>query len=263
MDYWQYHLIKPFLSWRNKYLKSLSKKESRVLDLYNKTVLEISEYTKEPAEVIRKKHHMGPETEPRYGIFEKQENLTTDKVERFYKDAKYYLYELPLWNAERARPQYLYRIIKPYLQKYGCKKVLDFGGGTGDLCLELALQGLDVSYCDIGQEVATFAKWRFHRRQYEITMYDSIGSLEGQQFDGVISFDCFEHIKDLDVVIKKLVQLIKPKGLLISSEAFEGGGLHLLENQKYHDIQVFNDLLTGVGLKFVGRIAQYIFYQKL
>ncbi|MGE0267598.1 MAG: class I SAM-dependent methyltransferase [Candidatus Omnitrophota bacterium] len=243
-------------------MKYSAKKESKEFDLYNKAVLEISEYTQESVEVVRQKHHMGPQTEPRYGLFEKQECLTTESVEQFYKDAKYYLYELPLWNAERARPNYLIRILKPYLRKYNCQKILDFGGGTGDLCLELAAQGYTVSYCDIGAEVSRFAKWRFDRRQLEITMYDSITSLENHQFDSIISFDCFEHIKDLRGLVEKLVRSIRSKGLLISADAFEGGGLHLLENQKYHDIKVFDDLLKSLGLRFVGRMAQYVFYQK-
>ncbi|MBZ0165676.1 MAG: class I SAM-dependent methyltransferase, partial [Candidatus Omnitrophica bacterium] len=188
MKTWQYHLIKPVLSWQNKSLKKWAGKESARLNLYEKTLQEISEYTGEPVETVREKHHLGPKSEPAFSIFQQQDKLTVGTVEHFYKEATYYLYELPLWNAERARPRYLYRIVQPYLKRYGCTEVLDFGGGTGDLCLELAGQGLGVTYCDIGKEVSDFARWRFARRNLDVRMCSDIGELPEKSYDAVISF---------------------------------------------------------------------------
>lgn len=262
MKSWQYEILRPVISWRNKAYKRWAIEQSERLNLYDNTVKEISEYTGESLEEVRKKHHMGPRKEPTFAIFQQQESLTANSVEGFYKDATYYLYELPLWNAEKARPQYLYRIMEPYLKEHNCHKVLDFGGGTGDLCLELAEQGHTASYCDIGREVASFAQWRFDRRGYSVNMYDSLDAMQGQEFDAIISFDCFEHIKDLPQVLTKLNRLIRKGGLLISGDAFEGGGLHLEENFQYHDAEKYDQLLASKGLSFSGRFAQYLFYQK-
>lgn len=262
MNSWQYELMRPVLSWRNKWYKKWAQNESRRLNLYEETLKEISDYTGEPVEAVREKHHMGPRKEPTFAIFQQQEKLTSSSVENFYREATYYLYELPLWNAEKARPQYLCRIMRPYLDKYGCHTVLDFGGGTGDLCLALADAGRQVSYCDIGKEVADFARWRFQRRGLDVAMYDSLDAVSGKVFDAVISFDCFEHIKDLPAVVGGLSRCVRPGGLIISGDAFEGGGLHLEENFKYHNADTFDRMMSDNGLTFVGRFAQFVFYRK-
>lgn len=263
MNMLQYKIMKPYLSWENKAYKRWAAREGRRIQLYDETVREISEYTGESIDTVRQKHHLGPRSEPAFAIFQEQDKLTVNNVEQFYKEATYYLYELPLWNAERARPLYLYRVVRPYLEKYGCSDVLDFGGGTGDLCLQLADRGIQMNYCDIGKEVAEFARWRFERRKLHVPMVDSLDGLSGRSFDAIISFDCFEHIKGLDTVVQRLVQLIRDGGLLISGDAFEGGGLHLEENYKYHDPDTFDALLQRNGLQFVGRLAQFVFYQKI
>lgn len=262
MKSWQYELMRPVLSWRNKWYKRWAEGESRRRNLYEETVRELSEYTGEPEETVRRKHHMGPRTEPTFAIFGEQDKLTASAVENFYREASYYVYELPLWNAEKARPQYLHRVMRPFLDKFGCRSLLDFGGGTGDLCLEMAAGGYQVAYCDIGKEVAEFAGWRFQRRGLTVPMYDSLDGLEGKTFDAVISFDCFEHIKDLPAVIAHLARCVRPGGLLISGDAFEGGGLHLEENFKYHNADTFDRMLQDNGMTFAGRFAQYVFYQR-
>ncbi|MCA9394615.1 MAG: class I SAM-dependent methyltransferase [Candidatus Omnitrophica bacterium] len=262
MKSWQYELMRPMLSWRNKIYKKWAEDESRRLNLYQETLKEVSEYTGEPLETVRKKHHMGPRKEPTFAIFQQQDRLTVSAVENFYREATYYLYELPLWNAEKARPQYLCRIMRPYLDKFRCREVLDFGGGTGDLCLALAASGRQVAYCDIGKEVSDFARWRFQRRGLDVKMYDALDGLSGETFDAVISFDCFEHIKDLPAVVNRLSRCVRTGGLLISGDAFEGGGLHLEENFQYHNADAFDRLMQANGLSFVGRFAQFVFYRK-
>lgn len=259
----RYYLIKPFLSWRNKYLKHITRLEAKKNKLYDKAVAELETYTKESSDKIRHKHQLASNGEPGIEIFNQQSQLSKENVEQFYKQCKYYLYELPLWNAETNRPAYLYLIIKSYLKKYGCHKVLDFGGGTGDLCLELAQRDLDVTYCDIGEHVFNFARWRFERRKLKVYMVKSLDVLEDQSFDAVISFDCFEHLKDLQKFVMRLASLVRSGGLLITSDAFSGGGVHLEENQKYGNFQNLNSLMNSVGLIFIGKFAQYYFYKKL
>ena len=258
----QYNLLKPFLSWRNKYLKHKTRQEDKRNKLYDKAVAELEEYTKEASNIIKEKHRIAANGESGIDIFKDQAQLSKNSVEHFYQQCKYYLYELPLWNAEVNRPRYLYLIVEPFLRKYHCKKVLDFGGGTGDLCLELAKHNLDVTYCDIGEHVFNFAKWRFEKRKYNVSMVKSLEALKGQRFDAIISFDCFEHIKNLDQVVKHLGDLVRPGGLLITCDAFAGGGLHLEENQKYGNFQEYDQLMKSAGLVFVGKFAQYFFYRK-
>ena len=259
----QYYLSKPFISWRNKYLKSKTRKEAKQLKLYDKAVQELEAYTHEGARDICQKHQQSLTLEPGARIFDEQSSLSKASVERFYQQCKYYLYELPLWNAEINRPAYLYLIVEPFLKKYACRKVLDFGGGTGDLCLELAKHALEVTYCDIGEDVYNFACWRFEQRGHQVAMAKGLAALKGGSFDAVISFDCFEHLKDLPSVVAELSLVIRPGGLLITSDAFSGGGLHLEENQKYGVFKNYDHLMNSAGLVFVGRFAQYFFYKKI
>lgn len=261
-NFLKYKFLKPFKSWRNKYLKYVTKKEAEESGLFEITAKEISEYTNEPVDIVKQKHKSGPETEEDYTIFRNQGCLTNLSVEDFYKKCSYYLYELPLWNAERNRPRYLYLICSPYLNRNSYRKVLDFGAGAGDLCIELAKNGLDVTYCDIGQNLYNFAKWRFEKRNLYIELIKGIGKIEDKDYDCIFSFDAFEHIKDFPGILGRLVQHIRPDGSLIFSGAFSGGTLHLEENEAYNGFDRLDALMRSLGLEFQDRFAQYYFYKK-
>lgn len=261
-NYLKYKLCKPFKSWRNKYLKSMTKKDALKRSLYNQVAGEISSYTNEPAEVIKHKHKLGPEVEKSFNIFQNQVNLTKSSVEDFYKSCSYYLYELPLWNAERNRPMYLYLICSPYLKHNRYKKILDFGGGAGDLCIELAKHNLDVTYCDIGENLYNFSKWRFEKRNLPIKMVKGIDRIQIRDYDCIFSFDAFEHLKDLPAALKMLVSYLRPGGSLVFSGAFSGGTLHLEENDKYNNLSNLDFLMKDCGLIFQDKFAQFYFYKK-
>jgi 2-polyprenyl-3-methyl-5-hydroxy-6-metoxy-1,4-benzoquinol methylase len=261
-NYVRYILLKPFKSWKNKYLKFVTKKESLRLRLFDATVEEISQYTKEPREVVLEKYHLGPESEGGFAIFKRQTELCRRDVEEFYRRCAYYLYELPLWNAERNRPRYLALICVPYLKKNHYARVMDFGGGAGDVCIELARNKLAVSYCDIAEELFQFARWRFTRRKLSIEMIKGIAGIK-DEYDCIVSFDAFEHIKDLPEILKQLARFIKPGGSLIFSGAFSGGTLHLEENERYNNLRELDTLMQACGLTFQDKFAQFYFYKKV
>ncbi|MFH1777644.1 MAG: class I SAM-dependent methyltransferase [Candidatus Omnitrophota bacterium] len=261
--YLRSRILKPIKSWKNKYLKYLTNQDAKKSDLFNKTVMEISEYLKEPQEVVREKYEKcGPDSEAQFDVFKDQDNLRDLDVKEFYKRCSYYIYELPLWNAQHNRPKYLYLMSKSFITRNNYKKVLDFGAGTGDLCIELAKNNLDVTYCDIGEQLYNFANWRFKKKNLPVKMVEGIENLDKQIFDCIFSFDAFEHIKDLQGVIKVLVNHIRPGGGLIFSGAFTGGTLHLEENNKYDNFKEMDKLLSNCGLIFQDKFAQYYFYAK-
>ena len=262
LNYLRYNLQYPFKAWKNKYLKRVTKKEAKAKDLYGQGIKEISEYTGEPLEVVKEKHHLGPEKENNYEIFKDQKELCGSEVEDFYRDCYYYIYELPLWNAETNRPKYLGLITLPYIRRNKYTKVMDFGGGAGDLSIELAQNNLDVTYCDIGEPLINLAKWRFNRRNLPVKLVKGLDNVS-DKFDCIFSFDAFEHISDLPVTLKKLVSRIKTGGSLIFSGAFSGGTLHLEQNEKYHAFKDLDALMRSCGLTFQDRFAQFYFYKKL
>lgn len=262
INYLKYISSKPFKSWKNKYLKSVTKKDAIKNDLYNKIAREIAEYTHEPIEIVKQKHKLGPESERNFNIFRDQQNLAKTDVESFYKDCSYYLYELPLWNAERNRPKYLSMLSLPYIKRNNYKKVMDMGGGAGDLSIELANSNLDVTYCDIGECLFDFAKWRFARRGLPIKMVKGIENVLDKDYDCIFSFDTFEHIKNLPEMLKKIVACLKPKGSLIFSGAFSGGTLHLEENEQYDEFNKLDAFMESCNLKFQDKFAQFYFYKR-
>lgn len=260
--YFRYLFLKPYKSWKNKYLKYITKLEAEKFNLYDKTAREISEYTGEPIDIVKQKHKLGPESENNFEKFQYQKGLTKPDVDEFYRKCRYYIYELPLWNAERNRPKYLCLICLPYLKAHNYKKVMDFGAGTGDLCIELAKIGLDVIYCDRGDNLFNFAKWRFERRNLPVKMVRGIDNIN-EIYDCIFSFDTFEHIKDLPEVFKELIKYIKPEGSLIFSGAFSGGTLHLEENEKYNEFKELDKLMQNHGLFFQDKFAQLYFYKRI
>ena len=252
----------PFSSWINKYLKSAAKSYSQKHDLYLKTSQEIGEFTNEPAELVRNKHKGGFSNDNATVIFEQQETLKKEEVENFYRNFSYYLYELPLWNAERARPYYLWRMMQPFLEKNHYKKILDFGGGAGDLCIELSSRGYEVDYYDISKPLHKFMAWRLSKRSNKgIRMYDDITKINNT-YDVVVSFDVLEHLKEIPAALGMLASKIRKAGSFIFSGAFSGGTLHLEENEIYNDFKAIDKLLAENGFRFEKKFAQFYFYKK-
>jgi len=173
------------------------------------------------------------------------------------------MYELPLWNAERARPYYLWRMMRPFLEKHSYKRILDFGGGAGDLCIELSSRGYEIDYYDISKPLHQFVEWRFSRRSNSrVRMYDDIIKIDNT-YDVIVSFDVLEHLKDMPTTLDTLSRKVRKGGSFIFSGAFSGGSLHLEENEKYNDFKTIDSLLAAKGFRFAKRFAQFYFYKKI
>ncbi len=140
---------------------------------------------------------------------------------------------------------------------------MDFGAGAGDLCIALASNGLEVTYCDIGDCLYDFAKWRFEKRHLPVKMAKGIENLKEEKYDCIFSFDAFEHIKDLPEMLDRLIAHLRPGGSLIFSGAFSGGTLHLEENERYNEFKKMDALMQGCGLTFQDKFAQFYFYKRL
>ena len=130
---------------------------------------------------------------------------------------------------------------------------MDFGGGTGDLCIELAQNGMDVTYCDIGEALFNFAQWRFQKRNLSVRMIRELSTAADGSLDGIVSFDAFEHVKDLPEVVGQLVRCLRKGGMLIFSGAFSGGTLHLEENERYNEFKNLDQLMRQRGLSSTTR----------
>ncbi|MCQ9205067.1 MAG: class I SAM-dependent methyltransferase [Omnitrophica bacterium] len=256
LNYARHVFLKPLKSWKNKYLKHTISKNPVNSLLYQKTLEEISEYTKESVEIVEQKCRSSRSRDVNW------ENVSENEIIDFYKNEERFLYELPLWNAECNRPEYICRIITPYLKQNKIELIFEYGAGTGDIAMALAERGFKVIYSDINERLINFAKWRFARRKLDIDIYNLDINNQLPKSDCVISFDVLEHLKDLPQKIKIIHSSLSEEGSFVFSGAFSGGELHLIENEIYATHKHLNNMLQARGFTFDNKFAQYYFYRK-
>jgi len=252
-----YYLRKPFHSSYHKKIKKLSAKYAQANNSYRLAISEIAEYTNEAKDIVEARCSRLLES-----ISSKCfDDLPQEDLDSFYSQTEHYLYELPLWNARCGRPWAISSHLIPYFKKKDYKKVLDFGGGTGDLCLYLASKGFEMSFIDINEPAVNFAKWLAARRGLNIHFLNGKGP-QDELFDCIVTFDVFEHLKNLPEKVKYLVSLLRYGGALIFNIEFSGGGLHIAENKKYQNIKTLDLMLKNSKLRFDNKFKDIYFYTK-
>ena len=127
------------------------------------------------------------EWESKYG------NSDVSNEEDFYRDCKNYLFDISNYNLETDRIKtYVARILRG--MKGG--PVLDFGGGTGDLSLSLALLKVPVLYFDICESSRDFLIWRINKYDIkDITVIDSLDDILNYNYRNVAALDVLEHLQ--------------------------------------------------------------------
>jgi len=251
-----YILNKPFKSWKNKYFKYLLYKDCNNHSLYQETIKEISDYTGEPVDVVKERSKNLSKENMSWST------ATEEEIISYYKNDSSYLYELPLWNAERNRGEYIARIIAPYLLKNKVKTVLDFGAGAGDILIALAKRGFKVTYTDINSKLIDFVQWRFKRRNLKVDVHCLNEDLILPAVDCVVTFDVLEHLEDIPKYIKLFSSALSDRGVFVFSGAFQGGDSHLEKNEIYNNFKCLDSLLKKNNLIFYDQFAQYYFYNK-
>jgi SAM-dependent methyltransferase len=95
-------------------------------------------------------------------------------------------------------------------------RILDFGGGAGDVSLALAEAGFDVTYVDVNRECRRFADHIF--AESGLTKSDSI---EGR-FNTVLALNVLDHLDDPLGALSEIHALLNPGGICILSLSFDG-----------------------------------------
>lgn len=137
---------------------------------------------------------------------------TEDEIKKFYEIVPYYPFELAYWHMKR-----LQRRLRKDVISLSFGDVLDYGGGIGDLCIELAKKGLNVTYGDVRGRNWEFAKWLFEKKGYDIKMIklgkDKIP--KNMLFDTIICIDTIEHVPNPEVVLEDIATHLKNNGRLV------------------------------------------------
>ena len=125
-------------------------------------------------------------------------------------------------------------------------RVLDFGGGTGNLSLSLAARGFRVHYHELSALQKDFTRFRVYRHglHENVGILDSWVQIPSEHYDAVCAFDVFEHLPDLPEVIDRLAGSLRDGGLLIDTPSFGPG----LFNPMHHEDPGLESLLAGHGL---------------
>ncbi len=126
-------------------------------------------------------------------------------------------------------------------------RVLEFGGGTGNLSLALAARGLDVDYLELSALQKDFVRFRMglHGLEDRMSVLDWWASLHSEAYDVVCAFDVFEHVSDLSSTLNRIVPTLAAGGALVESSPF----FVSLSNPMHHEDPGFDDLLRAHGLE--------------
>ncbi len=115
-------------------------------------------------------------------------------------------------NILIAWPPILEILNKTFSKSQGIK-VLDYGCGTGGLCIKLDSMGFDVTGIDTSTEMINAAK---HHSPSSIKYF--VGNEESippeSKFEAITTVKTTPYIKDLDKVLQTLVTYLKKDGLL-------------------------------------------------
>jgi len=143
---------------------------------------------------------------------------TEEEIKEFYKTVPYYLFDIAYYSGRVSRRLFLQKVIE---LSFG--DVLDYGGGIGDLSLELAKRGMDVTYVDVQSKNMEFAKMRFQKycSSHNIQVLDVDRDQEKiwrKHYDTIICLGVIEHISRPRDILYKMAKSLRKDGRLIITE---------------------------------------------
>jgi len=134
------------------------------------------------------------------------------------------------WQKPRTTPIKAIEMTKPNLDKNGV--VLDYGCATGTRTNILAENAKEVLGIDISSKMIAEATRRANEsavenvRYMHATIFDE--RLEKESFDAIVAYSILHLVDDLDEVIQRVNELLKPGGFFISETPILGQKKSLL-----------------------------------
>lgn len=180
-------------------------------------------------------------------------------LDELYRDGNGFLLELLASFGEGGRAEMSLFALVTLLCRLDPRqsRVLLFGDGLGFDSAQLLAVGFAVDYLDVQQSRvssaarALIANWVEPSAQDRLQWIAKLG--DEPVYDAIISFEVIEHIHQPRQALKDLARVLKPDGLLIMSECFDGvepqWPTHLHENLRYAGLLPF--LLAEQGFSWV------------
>lgn len=133
-----------------------------------------------------------------------------EDVKMYYEENPFYIFELIFWHSTG----YQRKLRQKFITKIQ-GMVLDYGGGVGDLCIEIAKKGFKVDYADLPGRTFEFAKWLFSKKGYNIEMINLNKEKLSKKYDTILCIDVIEHVKNPELLLKNFIEHLSDNGRLI------------------------------------------------
>jgi 2-polyprenyl-3-methyl-5-hydroxy-6-metoxy-1,4-benzoquinol methylase len=187
-------------------------------DLREVVLSELSEYFKQPVEVVRQRSlHWEDESVEEW---EARDRSTPEALYDFYRTQVSWIFDTMYYHAKQyygeATPETV-EIVAGLRDRLPAKlSVYDFGAGPGSSGLFFARLGWEVSLGDISTSMLDFARWRLQKHGVNATLYDTAkDELPAESFDLITAFDVMVHVPDIEETLVKLRRALKPGGYLV------------------------------------------------
>jgi len=178
---------------------------------------------------------------------------------KFYADTEWQIYGLLAFNDDRRVDALTYP-----LRHYPKSKILDYGGGIGEVTMTLA-RNHDMYYHDIPGKTQDFAKFLSEHSKRPITFLTETGIHE-HKFDVIIIADVLEHVTNPLELMARIVSRLNPGGSILTTGLDFSVGkhipMHLAVNRGYKEA-MHKMLSTEFYMKFFeGTINEVIYLWK-
>lgn len=213
---------------------------SRQIDI----VADLAAYTKLPSEEVAHELQTRSRLSFRAEWHEADAALRLDHW--FYLSSKGYLFA----NATHFTDEWFVdRYVLPHVQAES--RVLDFGGGTGNLALILAARGIDVCLTELNALQRDFVRFRVARYGLDnVHVLDWWEDLPRNVFSVVIAVDVLEHLDNCrDVLSANLLPSLTDDGVLIENSPFVVN----VSNPMHHENFGFEAHMQGAGFDISDR----------
>ncbi len=94
-------------------------------------------------------------------------------------------------------------------------RVLDVAAAQGNFSLGLAEMGYDVTWNDLREDLADYAKLKYEHGKIQFAPGNAFELKFPTPFDGVLITEIIEHVAHPDDFLKKTAELVKPGGYIV------------------------------------------------
>jgi SAM-dependent methyltransferase len=174
------------------------------------------------------------------------------EFEKYEKQGAYHWRDTfhPIYGnaAGQARYDRCLTLLREALDGLTGKRILDFGCGDGVLSFMLFRKGAVAFGIDVSEIAIRFAKKIYRSKNANVNLlvgscYDT--GFEDNYFDGVVSSDVIEHVRDTDRFLAELRRILKPGGKAVISTPIrlKNGPLDEMHVHEWFE-EDFNELIS-------------------